>query len=190
MAAARRRGRGILDSLRTRQASRGRGGWRRAECEVGDVVVDSTTRPADARRATAFVTDSASLARTRGGTHVRDRVLVLDQQQVGTRATHQPRGHTRTGEAGSPSRRGTCGTWGMMYRAQWRRAVAPQVPRSRRRASDQLHRAGLQGERTAQRRERVRNRAQREGGNARRPECRGDARLDTMQPSRSQLLKV
>ena len=102
------------------------GGWRRAECEVGDVVVDSTTRPADARRATAFVTDSASLARTRGGTHVRDRVLVLDQQQVGTRATHQPRGHTRTGEAGSPSRRGTCGTWGMMYRAQWRRAVAPR----------------------------------------------------------------
>ena len=56
------------------------GGWRRAECEVGDVVVDSTTRPADARRATAFVTDSTSLARTRGGTHVRDRVLVLDQQ--------------------------------------------------------------------------------------------------------------
>ena len=103
------------------------GGWRRAECEVGDVVVDSTTRPADARRATAFVTDSASLARTRGGTHVRDRVLVLDQQQVGTRATHQPRrGHTRTCEAGSPSRRGTCGTWGMMYRAQWRRAVAPR----------------------------------------------------------------
>ena len=43
------------------------GGWRRAECEVGDVVVDSTTRPADARRATAFVTDSASLARTGGG---------------------------------------------------------------------------------------------------------------------------
>ena len=74
--------------------------------------------------------------------------------------------------------------------AQWRRAVAPQVPRSRRRASDQLHRAGLRGERTAQRRERVRNRAQREGGNARRPECRGDARLDTMQPSRSQLLKA
>ena len=37
------------------------------KCEVGDVVVDSTTRPADARRATAFVTDSASLATTRGG---------------------------------------------------------------------------------------------------------------------------
>ena len=45
--------------------------WYASNASAPDVVVDSTTRPADARRATAFVTDSASLATTRGRTHVR-----------------------------------------------------------------------------------------------------------------------